>query len=151
MKLRDAEARLPYDDSVRYVARIEIPLSPDGIRRIQKSVQAFAREPARVVVTPTRCMGLIHERGPESLLLCDVSYLSAGVVTNQQQMHVSKLKVLPQDVIRFTLLPGGSLTMRSYYRGMVRDWASDLIVEEVEWASWIALATKVKGSISRGN
>lgn len=142
MKLRDASASTSHKDYTRYLARVEIPLTSAGVHRLQKCVQEYAKDNARVLVAPTRFMGVLHRRGPVSTVLCDVD-LSAKSVSVQQEMRVSKLQVQPQDVIVFSLLPGGTSLIRSFYRGQVKDWADDLIVEEVEWCSWIALVTAI--------
>lgn len=144
MKLRDVSPSTPHRDSTRYIARVEMPLNPSGIKRLQTAVQAYTKDHSRVLIAPTRCVGVIHKRGPISTVLCDIKVgnISAGIQTSsQQEMKVSKIQVQPQDVIVFALLPGGSQLMRSFYRGQVKDWADDLIVEEVEWLSWIALVT----------
>lgn len=144
MKLRDVSASTPHRDSTRYIARVEMPLNPSGIKRLQTAVQAYTRDHSRVLIAPTRCMGVIHKRDSVSTVLCDIKVgrMSLQTPTSaQQEMKVSKIQVQSQDVIVFSLLPGGSQLMRSFYRGQVKDWADDLIVEEVEYRSWIALAT----------
>ena len=143
MKLRDASPSTPHQDNIRYLARVGLALTPSGISRIQKAVQEYTKDHARVLVAPTQCMGVIHRRGLVDTVLCKWDPLASLVTTSQQEMRVSKLQVQLQDVIIFSLMPGGSQRMRSFYRGQVKDWADDLIVEEVEWHSWIALATTI--------
>jgi hypothetical protein len=90
-------------------------------------------------------MGVMHRRGAISVVLCNWKAPPSEItISSQQEMKVSKIQVQPEDVIVFSLLPGGSTFMRSFYRGLVKDWADDLIVEEVEWASWIALVTTIR-------
>lgn len=144
MKLRDVSPSAPHRDSTRYIARVEMPLNPSGIKRLQTAVQAYTKDHSRVLIAPTRCLGVIHRSGNLSRVLCDIEVGKASSciqASSQQEMKVSKIQVQSQDVIVFCLLPGGSQLMRSFYRGQVRDWADDLIVEEVEWPSWIALVT----------
>ena len=149
MKLRDVSPSTPHRDSIRYLARVELPLSPAGVNRLQKCVQEYTKDHARVLIAPTQCLGVIHRRGEVTTVLCDRKFVSTSVsLSSQQKMNVSKLQVQPQDVIIFSLLPGGTAFIRSYYRGQVKDWADDLIVEEVEWHAWIALVTASKQSIS---
>jgi len=145
MKLQDVSPSQPHKNSTRYIARVELPLTAAGVNRLQKSVQAYTNDHARVLIAPTRCMGVMHRRGDVSTVLCEwKNPLYDITISSQQEMKVSKIQVQPEDVIVFSLLPGGSTFMRSFYRGQVKDWADDLIVEEVEWASWIALVTTIR-------
>lgn len=150
MKLSDVSSSVLHRDSTRYIARIDTVLNASGIKRIQKLVQAYARDHARVLVAPSPCLGVIHRQGLESRLLCDVKPAST-LVSVQQTLKISKIKIQAEDAIVFSLLPGGSQQARSLYRAQVKDWADDLIVEEVEWASWIALVTANKLSVSTDN
>ena len=150
MKLSDASVSRPHQDSTRYIARIETVLSWEGIRRIQKCVQAYTRDHSRVLVAPSQCLGVIHKRADTSVLLSDIVQPS-GISLSTQEMKVSRISVKPEDVIIFSLLPGGSVASRALYRGLVKDWADDLIVEEVEWKSWVALVTTPGFLVSTGN
>ena len=142
MKLSDAQPSTPHQDDVRYIARIELPLTADGVRRVQKSVQAYTRDHSRVLVCPTRCLGVMLRQGEASTILSDPPLPTVdSIIPPQLELKVSKIRAQAGDVVIFSLLPGGSQAIRSFYRSQVKDWADDLIVEEVEWTSWIALVT----------